>query len=421
MDFDKTKHLMGRWSRSPLTFPICPIHLAAIVLGVAVSFNGGPILGQGIGSAEIQLIDGSAIDGTVEQIASDGRLTGEGIRDGINIQDVLSIKTPRKVSKSPAELTVFPAGGGSVFGNRFVVADETVSFRGSSGEIKMPLQSLRAVVWSTSDIVKKAISSPSRDNDQVIVQVPDGERVIEGILEGIDLEFVTVNYKSESRQIALSKVKAVVIADLELKSPAGASAGIELQDGSKFFGVISQMTDNVLDLAITGGATLKLDAKKITNVSIASDRLMYLSDTDPIDVQEKSLFAIQLPWKKDRSVGDNPMRLRMGSSNKTIELNKGIGMQAFSQLLFANSNSFDRFSAIVGIDAETGGRGDCRMVVRGDGIELWAKRVRATDEPLEVEVDISGMKEIALIVYPGEDFDLGDHVNWGEARFVKTK
>ena len=96
-------------------------------------------------------------------------------------------------------------------------------------------------------------------------------------------------------------------------------------------------------------------------------------------------------------------------------------MQSFSQLSFANTNEFDRFKAVVGIDAETAGRGDCQMVVRGDGIELWSKRVKASDDPVQVDLDIAGIKEFALIVYPGEDFDLGDHADWGEARFLKTK
>ena len=89
--------------------------------------------------------------------------------------------------------------------------------------------------------------------------------------------------------------------------------------------------------------------------------------------------------------------------------------------MFANTNEFDRFGAVAGIDAETEGRGDCRMVVRGDGIELWSKRVRGSGGPHKIDVDITGMTQIVLLVYPGEEFDLGDHADWGDARFLKTK
>ena len=96
-------------------------------------------------------------------------------------------------------------------------------------------------------------------------------------------------------------------------------------------------------------------------------------------------------------------------------------MQASSRLVFANEAGFDRFSAVAGIAAETKGRGDCQMIVRGDGIELWSKRVTGGGGPLEIDVDIEGIKEVALVVSPGAEFDLGDHANWGEARFLKTK
>ena len=104
-----------------------------------------------------------------------------------------------------------------------------------------------------------------------------------------------------------------------------------------------------------------------------------------------------------------------------MEFKKGLGTQAFSLLVFKNSRGFDRFNAVVGIDAETQGRGDCQMVVLGDGIELWSRRVRGSDDPQEIDVDIEGINQISLVVYPGEYFDLGDHANWGNARFVKTK
>ena len=166
---------------------------------------------------------------------------------------------------------------------------------------------------------------------------------------------------------------------------------------------------------------VELDAGKIANVSIKSDRLQFLSDLDPVDVQQKSEFTVMRPWQRDLSIEKNPLSIRFGESEKIAEFSRGLGTQAFTQLVFENTGKFDRFNAVVGIDAETEGRGDCQMVVRGDGIELWSNRVRGSGNPQEIEVDISGMQRIALVVYPGADFDLADHANWCNARFVKTK
>lgn len=394
------------------------LFLVAILLGAPIALPA-----QGIGEASVQLIDGSSFKGNIESIDQQGNVAGQGIPEGFNIADVLSLKTERSVLKTASKVTIYPVGGGEILASQMALADETLTCQSSlgDGEIQLPLQAVRAVVWTSSQGVESAVSSPSKDNDQIVVQVADGERIVGGILESVDGEFLQVNFKNESRQIGLAKVMAFVVADLGLKSPTGSTATVELVDGSRVVGVINGLAGGDLEMNLAGGASLKIKARKIVTVSIVSDRLAYLSDIEPIEVQEKSVFAIQLPWQRDRSVGNNPLRLTIQQPRETVELSKGIGMQSFSQLSFANTNEFDRFRAVVGIDAETAGRGDCQMVIRGDGIELWSQRVKATDDPLQVDLDIAGVKEVVLIVYPGEDFDLGDHADWGEARFLKTK
>ena len=395
----------------------------AILFSVAILlFVPTALPAQGVGEVNVQLINGKSFNGSIESIDQQGQIAGQGIPQGLNVADLLSIKTKRTVSKTASKVVVYPAGGGEIFANQLALSDESLTCQGTDGgEIQLPLQSIRAVVWASSSGVQSTVKSPLKDNDQIVVQVEDGERIVSGILESVDGEFLQVNYKNESRKIGLAKVMAFVIADLGLKKQSGVAATVELVDGSRLVGVVGELAGGDLEMKRAGGASLKIKAQKVVAVSIVSDRLAYLSDLSPVEVQEKSIFAIQLPWQRNRSVGNNPMRLTVNQSRETIEFNKGIGMQSFSQLSFANSNDFDRFKAVVGIDAETAGHGDCQMVVRGDGIELWSRRVKAADDPLQVDLDIAGIKEITLIVYPGEEFDLGDHADWGEARLLKTK
>ena len=402
------------------------LKLSALVALVSIGILfGTPVVlpAQGIGKASVQLIDGTSLECNIESIDEQGRVAGQGIPEGFNIGELLSLKSERSVSKSASEVTIYPVGGGEIFAGKLTLADETMTCQSSAdgGELQLPLESIRGVVWTSSEGVQSAIKSPSKDNDQVVVQVADGERIVGGILESVDGEFLHVNFKNESRKIGLAKVMAFVVADGGLKKETGSIATVELVDGSRIVGVISGLADGDLGMNLAGGASLKIKAQKIAGMSIVSDRLAYLSDIEPTDVEEKSLFAIQLPWQRDRSVGNNPIRLMIHEPRQKIELRKGIGTQSFSKLSFANTNEFDRFRAVVGIDAETGGRGDCQMVVQGDGIELWSKRVKAAEDPIQVDLDIAGIKEIALIVNPGEDFDLGDHADWGDARFLKTK
>lgn len=375
-----------------------------------------------LGKSTIRMVDGTELEASITAIDQNGNLTGVGVPTSLKLPDVLSLVTHRSVKRNATDsVSIHVVGGGVIFGSVPGVANDQVGFQSASGIDKLELQATSAIVWSNSPLVERTIKEPSRENDIVIVTTGDGERLVEGILESIDAQHVGINYKNESRKIGIEKVKAVVTADLGLAKPKGSMAALRFVDGSSLIGVIEKLADGRLAIEVALDASVNVDTTKVADISITSDRLVYLSDTDPIEVHEDAVFAIQLPWRKDRSVGNNPLSIRKPNSDLTVTYKKGLGTQASSRLVFANSNEFDRFVATVGIDAETKGRGDCQMVVRGDGIELWSQRVRGDEGPQEIDVDISGIKQIALLVFPGEEFDLGDHANWCSARFLKTK
>jgi len=377
---------------------------------------------DGLGQVSIELINGTTAQSSITAIALGGQIDGSAIPDGLNIRQVLSVKTARKTSDAPNDKTKLKfVGGGELGIDSVSMADEKLELVSSLETRELPLELLRAIVWKNSPTIDRKIKTPSSDFDTVVVDTSSGERMVEGILESINSEFLRINYKGESKKIGLGKVKAIVTADLGLDKPKGAVAALQLVDGSQIVGDILKLEDGVFEVAVTAGNTVQVSAGIVVSIVIKSDRLRYLSDQEPLEVQEKAIFAFQRPWKKNRSVAGNPLEIRLKGSEEVRTFKKGLGMQASSRLVFANESSFDRFAAVAGIAAETNGRGDCQMIVRGDGIELWSERVTGGGGPLEIDVDIEGIKEIVLVVSPGAEFDLGDHANWGEARFLKTK
>lgn len=377
---------------------------------------------DGLGLVSMELINGKTIESSIKTVGVGGLVSGDATPPELNIRQVLSIKTARKfVSNSREKMRLEFVCGGDLWIDSVSMSDEKIKSVSSLGSREFPLELLRAIVWSTSPLIDRKIKAPSADLDTVVVNASSGERIVEGILESVDLEFVRIKYKGESKKIGLSKVKAIITADLGLEKPTGPVATIQLIDRSQIRGEIRNLEDGVLEVGITSENFIRVPAGIVVAIAIKSDRLRYLSDQDPIEVQEKSIFALQRHWKKNLSVAGNPLEIRLKDSEEIRSFKKGVGMQASSRLVFANDGGFDRFSAVAGIAAETKGRGDCQMIVRGDGIELWSERVTGEGGPLEIDVDIEGIREVVLVVSPGAEFDLGDHANWGEARFLKTK
>jgi len=94
---------------------------------------------------------------------------------------------------------------------------------------------------------------------------------------------------------------------------------------------------------------------------------------------------------------------------KTYE--KGIGVHAYSVLKYKIGGLFSKFTASVGIDDETKGKGEVIFRVLGDGKELWSSGKMKANVEKNLNLDIKGIKELILEVSPAGD-NAYDHADW---------
>ena len=315
-------------------------------------------------------------------------------------------------------VVILITGGSKVFTENVDVQGSDVAISSPSGlSTRLPLDLVQAIVFKSTGLVTKQLADRSDSEDQVIVGTPDGEKVVSGIFEGLAQGKLGLNFNGKSRKIGIEKIHALSLADLGLQVASGTQ--VELTDGSLLNGSLQSVQQGALTLAMTANHSIQIPWTSVARLEMQSDNLVYLSNLEPIAVQQKSIFAPQRSWQRDRSIESNPIRFNHPEKSSPQTYRKGIGTQSYSELEFANTNQFERFQAITGIDAETQGRGDCQMSVYADGIKLWSQRVTADAPPQKVDVDISGMATVTLVVEPGEQFDLADHADWADAKFVK--
>jgi hypothetical protein len=113
--------------------------------------------------------------------------------------------------------------------------------------------------------------------------------------------------------------------------------------------------------------------------------------------------------------------LRLGGST----YDKGLGMHSESRLTYTLDGGYRRFEAVVGLDEQTGRGGRVRIQVLVDGRPQalgWDKELTLADGPRAVRVDLTGARELTLVVAfrnGGRGPDAQDHVNWGDARLIR--
>ncbi|MGI9516034.1 MAG: NPCBM/NEW2 domain-containing protein [Pirellulaceae bacterium] len=341
----------------------------------------------------------------------------------IALDELMVIQTDRPVEAGRQPVRVYLSGGGELTADAVTFTGEQFTLATPFGTFDMPPESIRGIVWQTDvdlDRYNRLITHRSVEADKVIANTSQGQGVVDGLIESIDQDRLILNYEGRSRPVSLAKVVGIVTADLKPATPGSPRGMIKLVDGSTMSGRLGNLRDGKLDVYLPGEAAVAIDWNDVSMISLSSDRVQWLSDLVPTDVVQNSLATVEFGWQRDRSVEGNSLRLYWPTQGASVEYAKGIGTHAASRIEFLNEGNYDRFAAIVGIDAETGGKGDCIASIWADGIKLWESEIVAFRDPVEVAVDIAGMKNIVLVVRNGRHLDLGDHVDWVEARLLRT-
>ena len=363
------------------------------------------------------------ITGEQEQIRLDSIADGVvlGGDTKIDLNDLMMIQTGQAIVSERSSFSVFIFGGGRLGvtgidfdGEQFVLFGEWGKWTVSPDAIKGILLDQDA----DRSRFDRALANRSVEQDVVIARSANGQGVVRGLIESIDVSKVVLNHNGKSRSVSLTKVIGIVTADLKPGSSPGQPGTVHLINGSSVTGTIQRLNAGVLTVGLPGDATIEISMSIIAALSLQSPHVRYLSDLEPVVDSSNPLATQDFSWQRDLSVQSNPLRLYSPKTGKTIEYSKGIGTHSASRLEFDVPGEFNRFSALVGIDAETQGKGDCLVSVWADGIKLWEDEIAGSLEPVQVDVDISGMNRVALVVRHGRHLDLGDHVDWADARFL---
>lgn len=370
---------------------------------------------------KIETFDGQTLLGQLDSITEQGELAGENIPVGLNVKDLLAIENLRPVSTPQRSVRILLPGQGSVLASEFTSDGQNATVISKTVVGDFALESMKAVIWRDHRKVETALKNRSAEFDQVVVDTGEDQVIVSGLLERVTEEKVELNYEGESRKISRSIVLAIVTADLKPDPPSMTMGTFEMVDGSKIEGGIASYADGVISVMLDRRNPIQLDASFIKNLTVKSDRIAFLSSMTPIEVDQRAYFGVERPWQADKNTKGSTLTLNSSKSDKPLVFRRGIGTQSYSRLSFDVPEGFDRFTSIVGIDAGTQGKGDCQVVVQADGIEVWQGRVKAADDPQLIDVDISDAQQISLIVQPGKQYDLSDHLNWCDAKFLNTK
>ncbi len=290
------------------------------------------------------------------------------------------------------------------------------------GDFEFPLNKIRGirlrVAFLSDNSFEKALNDKPPTQDVVFVRRGPQLLRVQGTFKGMDATHVSIEFQGKTRKIKRDRIQGIIFSNLNSKPQKGYSGTLHLEGYSNLpavpeaFKVVEGKTPT-LDFKV-GEIISSLPTNKIQKLTFASDRLSFLSDLKPIEVKEKAFLGAPFKFKRDKAVTGSPMRM------KGKVFRKGLGVHSQSTLDYELKKEYETFSAIVGL--QDGSSRHAKTVARifTDGKEVWKQEFSYGDAPQAVNISIKGVNILRLEVDFGADtLDIGDQVNWAEARVLK--
>ncbi|HCK52638.1 MAG TPA: hypothetical protein DIC23_05430 [Planctomycetaceae bacterium] len=166
---------------------------------------------------------------------------------------------------------------------------------------------------------------------------------------------------------------------------------------------------------LSGGPGVSVPLEQIDRLDFAGSRIVYLSAITPRDVEHVPYFDVTWKYRRDRNLDGGP--LAVGGQ----QFARGLAMHSKTRLVYTLAARHRRFQAWMGIDALVGRRGNVHVVISADGKTLLETDVKGTDKPQLVDLDITGRRELQILVDFGGDLDIADHLDLAEARLIRKE
>jgi hypothetical protein len=395
--------------------------IAAVLLGVAQPQPGAGFVA--VSPAEERVV------GRLLRLSADGSAELAAVTGPVTVRDVISLRRTDVPLPPPPRGPVLITTTGDRIPGRLLGGDgKAVRFEPAAplGAFEVPVGSV-AAVWlarppadTPIDPARYPWLADARNRDVLLFRNGD---TLRGTLEGFAADPPAVRFRAdgETRSLPLAGVAAVAFnpAVARTRKPQGPYAHLVLRDGTRL-GVTGPTADGkTLRGTTLFGQPVTVPLAGLVGLDVYQGKAVYLSDLKPAKAEQAGFLGVSWPWAADRTVRGAPLRLATPLGNQAFD--RGLGTHPRTVLTYGLGGKYRRFEALVGLDPVTGRRGRAEVRVLVDGAEQTLPRLKelAAGGAVPVRVDLSGARELTLVIDFGPAADVQADVNWADARLVE--
>lgn len=313
--------------------------------------------------------------------------------------------------------------------DRAVAVTPMVGSAKADANWRVPLAQVR-VLWLDSpptatpaDPARYPWLDPGRKKDVVLLRNGD---VLSGDIERFAEDGKSLTWKPAGGKgpttVDLTRTAAVAFNPtlVSARKPKGTFARLVTARGARLTVTAAEGDADRLRGTTAFGAKFDLPLADVIALDVVQGKSVALSGLTPKRAETVGYGDLTWPWTADRTVKGEPIRLLTARGEETFD--KGLGTHPHTTLTYALGGKYRRFEATVGLDAATGRRGAAAVRILVDGKERSVPglpQVTAAGGCVGVVVDVTGAKELTLVVDFGPAGDVEADVDWADARLVE--
>lgn len=379
---------------------------------------------------EIDVLGGDPVIGPIVGLDAD-RLTVEAAQGPVALEMAQIAALSRRGAEVRAGMApgvwVELVDGSQLVASDYSALDGSVTITGLDGEVtELPRRDVRAVrLQPQTDAIAAEWSrllESDFDGDLLVIRKGDTIDYHLGVLRNVTDKVVELELDGDRLPVRRSKIQGMVYHQSAGRSLPDAVCRITDADGSVWQAQSIVLEDEAFRWTTPLGLEVVRPAVRVTRIDFSRGKIVYLSDLEPESTEWTPYFdsGRKLPAMAEFFGPREDRALHPG----TLELDgkpyrKGLALHSRTRLVYRLPGRFRRFYSTVGIDDRVRPQGNVRLVIRGDDRVLLEKTIAGTDPVQAVDLDLTGVRRLAILVDYGDGLDVADHLDLCDARIVK--
>jgi len=290
---------------------------------------------------------------------------------------------------------------------------------GSLGDLQVPLQAVAHIRLGPAEeklmAAWEALLEKEAKGDLLVIRKGNVLDFLDGVIGEIDATTVRFLLGKDEIPVKRERVYGLIFAR-KRNNPGRPICEAELAGGNRVQLTAISWSGNEWKATLSAGADVTIPANGVRALDFSLGKVRYLSQMEPREVKYVPYFDFVMKYQRDRSLDGPPIRL----GDKTYS--RGLAIHSQTLLRYRIGGEYRRFQAVMGIDESLFDKrqlGHVHVVIRGDGKVLLETDVSGKDSPRPVDLDVSGVRDLEILVDFGENLSICDHLDLADARVIK--